>query len=75
MINSRPRCDSYCCHSELPVMFVVRQSVSDLGQLVLQLSVGVDLNREAHITSTIKEPLTLTLKMVLMYADWKVTEE
>lgn len=41
-------------------MFVIRQGVSDLGQLVLQLSVGVDLNREAHITPTIKDPKSLS---------------
>lgn len=29
-------------------MFVIREHVSDLGQLLLQLSVRVDLNREAH---------------------------
>lgn len=47
-INWRPLWKSYCCHPELPVMFVIREHVSDLGQLLLQLSVRVDLNREAH---------------------------
>lgn len=29
-------------------MFVIRQHISDLGQLVLQLSVRVELSREEH---------------------------
>lgn len=37
-------------------MFVIREHISDLGQLVLQLSVGVDLNRGAHI----KDPQSLS---------------
>lgn len=31
--------------SVLPVVFVVRQNLPDLGEVVLHLSVGVDLER------------------------------
>lgn len=42
----------------LPVMFVVRQNVFDLGQLVLQVSVGVDLDQETAVVShCTSEPL------------------
>ena len=43
--------DSYRHHSMLPVMFVIRQHFSDLGQLVLQLSVRVDLDRQEMMLS------------------------
>lgn len=39
-------CVSHSDHAVLPVVFVVRQHFSDLAQLVLQLSVGVDLDTE-----------------------------
>lgn len=43
---------SYRHHSVLPVMFVIRQNFSDLGQLVLKLSVGVDLDTETFKKDT-----------------------
>lgn len=39
---------SYRHHPVLPVVFVVRQHFSDLGQLVLHLSVRVDLNTKRN---------------------------
>jgi hypothetical protein len=38
-------CGPYSDDSVLPVVFVVRQNLPDLGEVVLHLSVGVDLER------------------------------